>query len=218
MAYPTLETLVGASSVQALTSLGDDEAAKLRNLAIYAAESFCAQKFGLEEGVSIAVDGSGKRALALPRRLATLDTLVVSASALTASDVSLSENHDALYVNNDAGFNWYERAIRDDQPPLFASGIRSVTVTGDWGFTDDEIADDDPSTRLAMALRTDMEEQALALTGGLSESSRAFVKLRVTNLNEGPLSVNINQTAIGLSPDVMMLLEPYVWRPLGVLV
>lgn len=218
MAYPDRDTLVGASSIAALTGLTPEQQDSLRAMAIAAIENYTGQTFGLDEDLTVYVDGSGNRELPLPRRLATLTTLSGAGSSLTASDVFLSEKHDLLTVAPDPSFNWYEKAIRDDTPPLFATGPKSVAITGDWGWTDGELPPTDPNTRLALALRMDMEEQALAMENGLSETSRAFVKLRVARISEGPLDYGVDTSQIGLSPDVMMLLEPYVWRGLGVLV
>jgi hypothetical protein len=218
MAYPTLATLVGASSVDALTGLGAPEQTKLRQLAIYAVENFTGQEFTLESNLTIRVDGNGRKEIGLPRRLATLDALEVAGSSLTADDTELNANRSVLYVTPEINANWYEHAIRDDAPPLFSYGVNAVAITGDWGWTAAEMPDTDATSRLAMALRIDMEEQALAMSAGLSETSRAYVKLRVANLSEGPLNYSVDQSAIGLSPEVMMLLEPYVWRPLGVMV
>lgn len=218
MAYPSRATLVGASSVDALTGLASAQQDTLRAMAIAAVEGYCGQRFDLEEDLTLVMDGSGKRELPLTRRLASLTSLTSIGSSLTGSDVAINDRHDALYVSPDASFNWYEKAIRDDQPPLFASGIGAVSITGDWGFSDAELPATDATTRIAMAMRIDMEEQALAMVAGLSETSRAFVKLRVSNLSEGPMNYGVDQSALGLSPDVMMLLEPYVWKGLGVLV
>lgn len=209
MAYPDVDTLVDGSSVTELSDLSDDERDEVRTMAILAVESFCNQSFDEEIATERTVDGSGSRRLILPKRLSSLDTLTVYGGSLVATEVALTEKRDQLIVSPDAfPGNWYSQAIRDDRKPVFPLGSNTVTIEGTWGWADDEFPNP-----VAIAIRKDMEEQAYALTNPISTTTRAFTKLGMTSISEGPLDVRLDRQHIGMSRQVAMLLEPYVWHP-----
>src|SRR5262245_37706072 len=219
MAYPSRDDLVAASSQEALTSLSQEEQDDLRGLAIAAIEDFCGQSFTGED-TTRTIDGTGGRTLPLDRRLAELTSISVQGSSIDASDLLLNERHDELSVSADASMgNWYTRAIRDDVPPMFTGGAYTVEIEGIWGWLDTEIPDDDLATPVAQALRRDMEDQALAMATPLADSARALAKVRMPSMNEGPLSVRVEQGLVPLSSEVMQLLRSeggrFIWHPIG---
>lgn len=219
MAYPTRDDLVGASSEDALTQLSSEEQDDLRLLAIAAVEDFCGQSF-TEEDTTRVVDGSGGKTLPLDRRLAEVTTVTVSGSSIDASDLALNERHDELYVTAEASAgNWYTRALREDIPPLFTGGVSTVTIEGIWGWLDTELDPDDLTSVIAMAIRRDMEDQAIAKETPLAQTARSMSKVRSPNLAEGPLNFTMNQGLVALSSEVMQLLRSqggrYIWHPVG---
>ena len=116
---------------------------RLRIAAINAVEEYTGQRF-VPEPLTRTLDGSGTGVLYLDRRLADLDTLAVEGSALTASDVMLSEDRTRLHVRAELGaLNYYEKVMTQfaDNPALFTYGAGSVEIVGTWGWLSTEFPD-----------------------------------------------------------------------------
>lgn len=210
--YPSAEELVAASSVDALTSLTDEEQQALRDASIAAIEEFCNQSFELELDATKYVDGPGTGVLYLPKRLVNLTAIDVPDSALALSDVALSATNDIISIRPDSIIgNYYTNVLRElnDHLPLnFVWGRQNITITGDWGWSSVPDA-------VKIAIRRDMEDTALADSQGLSETIRAYRKMGVRDISQGNLRATMSG-ALGLSPTTMLLLEPYVWMgPIG---
>lgn len=211
MGYPTRADLVAASDVQALVDASAAAQDGWYAVAKRLVERFCNQRFDLEAGLTISVDGNGGRRVSLSRRLATFSDLSVTGSALDADNVALSADHDALVIGGVAGSTWAERALQD-APLVFPTGIGQIEVTGDWGWTDAEMPPTADSP-VGIAMRLDMEDQALAASSGLAESIRAAARSGTPNVEQGPLSVEIDAPEELLSREAQAVLEPYIWQP-----
>lgn len=220
--YPTTAELVAASTVSELTDLEEAQQDALRQEAIDAIEGVCRQSF-LQEGtegepVERIIDGPGSRELYLPKRLIELTKLATSGSALTASDVVLSEAGDRLHVPSERdGGTWATRAIAEATgrvDPIFPHGPGSVTVTGVWGWAEVPSA-------IVTALRLDMEDRALATGHALAESVRSTRALGVSGIDQGGLSVQLRNREPGVSARVRRVLRTgndgagYIWHRWG---
>lgn len=210
MAYPTSASLVAVSRVEALTTLTVPAQESLYAASKAAIEEFTGQSFDYLPATTFTLDGTGGKTVYLPRRLETLTGLIVQGSSLAKEDVVVAlPDRDKLSVRSDLGAigNYYTRAMRellnDNEPASFIYGIESVSVTGDWGW----LTFPDP---IAVALRKDMEDQALADSSALNESIRAYRKLGLRDISQGNLRAAVGG-APGLSDDVVRLLMPYVW-------
>jgi hypothetical protein len=214
--YPSRATLVAASAVDELTAASTTEQDAYHVVAQRLVERFCAQTFTLEPDVTVAIDGNGGTRLPLPRRLAVL-TGFGEDSTITADDAVLSADHDALLIGAASGLGmttWAERALMDFEQ-AWPSGPGAVSVTGDWGWTDAEMPDDADSP-IGVAMRLDMEDQALAATHGLVKTIRAAARFGIKSINEGPLGVDLDPPEVLLSPEAQAVLEPYIWQPVPV--
>jgi hypothetical protein len=209
--YPTVGELVEDSDVTELTSLSYDKQEALWHAAKIAVEEYVGQTFDFEPDTTKVFDGDGQRSIYLPKRLETLTTLEVAGSALVEGDVYLSDAHDRLHVNPDAGIgNYYERALMDIQgyPSLtFTAGDSTVSVTGDWGWSAFPAPVRD-------AMRFDMEEQALADANALSSTVHAVRRLGLGSIGQGGLRAEL-ATPPAVSPRVAQRLLPYVWHGQG---
>jgi hypothetical protein len=213
MAYPAASALQDASELPALKGLSDGELDDVYQLGIASIEDFCGQSFVEEEEIRV-LDGGGGKTVALDKRLAELTTLTVAGSSLQTTDVHLNDRHSELMVNVEAsGGNWVERTLREDMRPMFSAGPGTVTIDGIWGWLDTELDPMDLSNKIARALRLDMEDQALLITGPLAEVPRRMAKMRSERLSEGPLTVTTSQSIVPLSSGVQALLSDYVWQP-----
>lgn len=205
--YPAPAELVADSSIDALTTLPYEDQEVLFFSAKFAIEEYTGQTFGFTPDETRVLDGPGGRRIRLPWRLETLAALTVSGSALTAADVSLSAEHDALVVRAEAGVqNYYQRAMMEVQgwPSVgFTAGYSTVSITGDWGW-------ETFPEPVREALRIDMEDQALGDTNALGESLRAFRALGLRNVQQGNLTAQVLATN-ALSDRVVRLLAPYTW-------
>lgn len=211
--YPTVADLVAASSVDALTDASPTEQQGWYDASKRLIEAFCRQTFD-SETLTLAVAGSGDRRLPLPRRLAALDTIESVGSAIDASDVQLTPSHNCIEIKPSVygGGNWAERALRAGEPTTFARGFGTVSITGDWGFTDLEQTGE-VDTPLGVAFRLDMEDQALASLHGLAQTVRAASRLGLSNVNQGSLTATYERPDVALSPEVQSVLEPFIWQP-----
>jgi hypothetical protein len=213
--YPPVEDVVAGSTVDALTSLPIEEKQALYESSRLAVEEFCRQTFNYDPGTIRNLDGTGTKALYLPVRLDVLTSMVAGGSGLEVGDVEISESHDRLLVRSSAfETNYYTQAIRDFEgnlPLAFPYGAGNNSVGGDWGWGEVPEA-------VLRAIRRDMEDTALADQNALSHSIRAFRKLGLRDVSQGNLRADI-AGAWGLSPEVMLLLVPYVWEgPIGITV
>lgn len=218
--YPSTVDLVAASSQQALTDLDEAEQDRLRRSSIAAVEDYCRQSFDNWTGAKV-LEGSGGRQLYLPRRLSSLTDLVVARASLRVGDVTLTEDHDALEVAPTAGVgrNYYERAAYAADEALgydpdfnFTFGYGTVTVTGEWGWADDEF----PELVFDAILR-DMEDTALVDNNKLTPTIRQYRHMGVRDISQGNMRAAITG-APGLSADAMGLVSGLIWEgPLGAL-
>lgn len=206
--YPSPAEVVAESSLDALTALAYEDQEALWLSAKLAIEEFCAQTFTFEEATEKVFDGRGGRTVYLPKRLEVLDSLEVTGSGLDDTMVRISSNNDALHIRADAGLsNYYVRAmyeIQGSQPLCFTYGTDTITVTGDWGWSEFPQAVRD-------SLRLDMEDNALSDTNSLSQTLRAYRKLGLRDVSQGGLSASLGPPST-LSDRVMRLLDGYVWQ------
>lgn len=223
--YPDLATLLAASDLTELTSLDPDVQAGLRASAIGAVEGFCVQSFA-EDGtvadpVERVLDGPGAKKLWLPKRLAELVSLKVDGASIDETDVAIGSAgpipegaNDHLYLDTSAfAATWLTRALRPDEPPLFAAGVMNVRVSGIWGWKAAEFP-----VAIEQALRIDMEDQAAAAAHGLGSSIRALRALGAREASQGPLSVTAMRQHPVLSDRALELAEPYVFGAHGAVV
>lgn len=216
MAYPSRADLVTASEVAELTGASNEKQDGWYAVAKRAVESFCGQRFDSED-TTLVEDGDGSRLLPLRRRLAVLTAISGEASSIGVGDVEIvSPDHNALRIKASAagGGNWVERLMRDGVGVSFPLGRGTVSITGTWGWTDAELPAD-VDTAIGIALRLDMEDQALADDHGLASTVRAQARLGIREISQGPLSADIEPVDIPLSPEVQAVLEPYIWEPVG---
>lgn len=209
--YPALATLLAASDKPALTGASPESQAKWHAVSKRSIEQFCNQRFDLDANVTVTIESGGGTTLALPRRLATLATLATEWSSLDATDVALSDDHDALRIRDAllaGGGTWVERALRDG-PLSFPAG--AVALTGDWGFTAAEMPDSADSP-IGVAMLLDMESQALSDAHALSDSVKAQSRLGLAEIVQGPLSARISAPDVLLPVDAQIVLEPYIWQ------
>lgn len=222
MAYPTSAALVAAASGaarEALQALDDDQLDALRTAAIAAVENHCGQSFDGDEEATVTLDGTGGTRLYLPRRLAELDTLAVAGTGLAADQVTLADDFGALTINPVDVSNAYLRAMAtldDDMTSgnrRFHYGVANVTITGTWGWPDDDFP-----AAIAVALRMDMEENALADASSLAATIHAFRRLGLRSARQGNLSADIGIGQAGLSPRAQRMVAKFVWPVRGVAV
>lgn len=216
--YPTRADLVAASDVDALTGGTATQQQGWYDASKRLIEAFCGQRFD-SEVLTLRLDGTGDRRLPLPRRLAVLDSIESVGSSLDAADLELTASHNALIVKPSAwgGGNWAERALREGEPTSFRRGFGTVEITGEWGWSDAE-QDGSPDSALGVAMRLDMEDQALASLHGLANTVRAASRLGLKNVNQGSLSATIERPDVPLSSEVQQILEAngFVWQPVAV--
>jgi hypothetical protein len=216
VAYPTREDLVQASDVDELRNATETAQEGWYAVAKRLVERFCNQTFDLQEDVTVSVDASGGRRLALPRRLVSVSAITVPGSSIEAADVSVSAAGDALTVGAaGSGSTWLERALLD-APLLFPDGTEQVEITGDWGWTADEMPPTADSP-VGIAIRLDMEDQALVASHGLAASVRAAGRMGVQAIQQGPLNARVERPELLLSEEAVAVLAPdYVWQPVAV--
>lgn len=201
--YPTVDTLVAASTVTELTALPPDAQDALRSSAIAAIEEFCGQPFNLEAGVTKHMDGQGANQLFLPRRLEFLAAVLVNGVNVLGA-VALSESRSRLHYTGQLAIGYYEQAMAEVTGEKFPTGFDNVAIAGDWGWPQCP----EPVT---VALRFDMEDTARADTNQLSATVAAYRKLGIRDVSQGPLSVDV-QGVPGLTPRVQQLLRPFIWQ------
>lgn len=205
--YPTTEEFVADSSVSELTSLGEAEQDALRTASINAVEEFCNQTFTLEMQRSYTLDGTGTGVLYLPRRILNLTDIIVPESTVSPSEVIINERRDRLILwEGVSTTGYYQTAIRDladAWPVRFTFGMGNIVILGDWGW-------EAVPSAVKVAIRKDMEDTALADANGLSQTARAFRKMGMRDVSQGNLRAAVSG-AYGLSPEVMSLLDRYVW-------
>lgn len=216
MAYPAVADLVEASEVDELAQATAAKQLGYFNVAKRLVERLCNQTFDLEEDVTRTVDGNGGRRLSLPKRLVALSALSVPGSSIEAADVAVSASGDELTVGigGMSGSTWVERAMLD-APLIFPTGPSMIEITGDWGWTDDEMAPTAESP-VGIAIRLDMEDQALVDAHGLRSSVRAAGRMGVSMIQEGPLNARVERPDELLSAEAVAVLEPYIWQPAAV--
>jgi hypothetical protein len=222
--YPTAAELRDESSGAArieLDKLSAGQLEALRQSAIGAVEDFTGQRF-VAEVATRRVDGSGTGLLMLDRRLAVLDEIAATnAPTLNIDGVELSDGHDRIVVRQLSGVGWmlqrqyeWQGVGRDGQ--AFPIGNGNVTITGTWGWLDaDWLPVGDQPAALAnvrTALRTDMEDQALADANQLGPTIRAYRKLGVGEVRQGNVAAAIRNSA-SISPTIQRLLQRFVWTP-----
>ncbi len=219
MAYPSTADLVAASTVAELTGLEGAQQDALRQEAIDAIEGACRQSFlqegSKEEPVQRIADGSGSRALYLPKRLIELTELLVPDGGLTASNIVLSEAGDRLHIPAESdGSSWATRVIAEATgrtDPVFPDGYGAVAVTGVWGW-------EEVPSAIVTAIRYDMEDRALANQHALAESVRSTRALGVSGIDQGGLSVQLRAREPGVSARVRRVLRTgndgagYIWH------
>lgn len=213
MGYAPRADLVAASTVSELTGATVAQQDGWHAEAKRAVEAFCGQRFDLVTEART-LDGNGALRLPLEWRLATLTALTIDGVAVALGDVALTERKDAIRFKRLVGGNWLERALRDfsGDPTGFLYGFANIVVTGEWGWTDAEMPPTAASP-VGIAMRLDMEDQALAASHGLAKTVRAQARLGLDAVAEGPLSAQITRPEVPLSVDAQYVLEPYVWSP-----
>lgn len=211
--YPTAAELVAASDIDALGGLSADQQESLRLASISAVEEFVGQSFDSAVGTEV-LDGQGANYIYLPRRLTRLDSLVMRDASFPVVDWQISNDGSRLSLKPIAGLGYYEQALMEVSGQHLPAGIGNISVTGLWGW------DAVPET-IKLALRLDMEDQALADANGLALTVRGVSKLGLRGVSQGNLSLQIGSggsrtgpavPGAHLSARVLMLLRPYIWQ------
>jgi len=213
--YPTVAQLVEASNNEHLEALTEPQQAGLRTNAITMVEAYTGQKFIAEgtEGAPVTrvLSGTGSDELYLPARLEQLVSITVVDGSITAADCQLSEEHDYLYIVPTSTSTWVERQLRDTRQLVFPRDHRNnVQIAGVWGWA----ACPDP---VAQAIRFDMEDAASAESAEFAPSLQAWRKLGMSSMNQGPLSIQLEDRPMVLSPRAADLLDGagLVWGSIG---
>lgn len=215
MAYPTTAALVAASAEPQLHGLDVATQDELRLLAIKAVEQFCGQVFTETSAVRV-LGAQGGHQLPLDKRLAEVTSIEVVDSSLDAADCYFNERHSALIVKQTSlSSNWVERVIREDTPPVFTSGDGTVTIDGKWGWLDTEIDGTDLAHPVHVAIRLDMENQALTRATPLAEAARTMSRMRSDSITEGLLTVRTSGSVLPIATELQMLLHDFIWEPVG---
>lgn len=209
MAYPTTSELVALANVPELSGSPAERQDAYRTAAIVAVEGYCGQSFDLTSG-SVTLDGSGGQVLFLPQRCVSLTA--VEAGGLSADDVVvLDPERDRVRVRS-YGTSYYERAMRivTETRPLWPRGRDNISLTGTWGWADC------PAT-IALAIASDMGDQARSDSSPLAGSVTSLQGLGLTGYSQGNLSLQWGSRAssgapIPLSPRAARLIDArYVW-------
>lgn len=222
--YPSTAELVAASSNTVLKGLEKAEQDGLREEAILAIEGACRQSF-TQEGKDDApvvrkLDGTGSDVLYLPKRLVELVSIEVAGGVISADDVEVSEQRDRLSLPDPrSGTNWLLQAFAEargiDETRAFPSGPAAVEVSGVWGWADDEVP-----TAVAVALRYDMEDRAVANAHALADTVRSAKGLGVSGLSQGGMSMQLDGREAAVSTRVRRVLADaaLIWHgPVGAL-
>lgn len=211
MAYPTTAELVAASSVAELTSLTSTEQDSLRAIAISDIEQFTGQHFDPRPGTRL-LDSDGTKELYLEERLAEIDSLVVSKSALDATGVVLSDRRDRLHLKAELGqLGYAARALMDlsGDSYAFTPGFGTVQITGTWGWLESEFPE-----VIGEAIRFDMEDLARAQDGSTVAAVADYQRLGVRSASQGDVSFSFRDNGYGpalVSERVKALLVGYIW-------
>lgn len=210
--YPDVDELLAASSCAELIALDDDQAEALRLEAIVGVESYCGQSFlpeGTEEApASRFVDGSGGRALELPKRLEVLVEVLVEGASLAIDGIRLSDTHDRISIVRTAAPGYYETALEIPTSRTFETGPDAIEVRGVWGW----LAVPDAVTQ---ALRLHMEDRAMADANALAPSIRSYRGLGVSGIRQGNLSAQLEAFEPELSARARRQVADYVWTTSG---
>lgn len=213
--YPTTAELVEASDNDHLEALTGVQQDGLRTTAITMIEAYAGQKFIAEgtEGAPVTrvLSGTGATELYLPQRLEQLVTLTVVDGSLTAADCELAEEHDHLYIAPTSTSTWVERALRDTRELVFPRQQRNnIKVAGVWGWA---VCPD----TVVQAIRFDMEDAASAGSAEFAPSLQAWRKLGMSSMNQGPLSIQLEDRPLILSPRAADMLDAagLVWGSIG---
>jgi hypothetical protein len=203
MAYPTTAALVAASSVTELTDLTGPQQDGLRSAAITAVENYTGQVFEPVTGTKV-IDGSGSRELYLPARLESFTAVGIKGVGIPITEFAISDQKHRLYFSGAVG-NYYEQALLDgSEPKDFTYEPGAIAITGIWGWTTCPPA-------IVIALRYDMEDQALADANAISPTIGAWRKLGLSSISQGNLSATFAKHAPTLTSRVLRLVEPYAW-------
>ena len=208
MAYPDTATLVAASSVEELTGLTTEQQDSLRAAAIVAVESYCCQPFTDFPAETVDVEAGGGYELYLPKRLRVLTSVTpYGGDPLEEAALGVDPEGDRIvFHQNVVGTGYYSQALYEvsggDYPTCFPLG--TLQITGDWGW-------EDPPDAVVVALRYDMEEQALADQNALSSTVHAVRKLGLANIGQGSLRAELVTPPL-VSPRVEALLRDYLWH------
>lgn len=215
MPYPTTAELVAASANDQLKALDAAQQDALRSVAITSVEGYTGQSFdveGSEEApVTRLVAGTGSRELFLPQRLEQLVSISVPSGVITTSDVVVdADEHNRVFIARTGSSTWVERALRDSAELTFPRGADQVTIAGVWGWAECPDA-------VVTALRFDMEDAASAESSELAPSLRAWRKLGMGSMAQGPLSVQLADRPLVLSPRAADTLDTagMVWADVG---
>lgn len=210
MAYPTKEELVAQSSGDArgaLDALDGPQLTAVYNIAIRDVERYCKQSFSGTATKTFYVDGEGGPRVELPARLVELDELYVEGTPLDVTDVAIGGEGAFLDVHGEAVGNYYVQALRElsgNTNRSFPAGTKNVRVIGTFGW-------DEPPADVVDAIRMTMEDIALAEENELAATIRAYTRLGIASVRQGPLSVEIGAPA-PVSARVADMLADYVWE------
>jgi len=210
MAYPTTAELVAESTVGELVSLTPEQQDALRDAAITAAENYTGQAFTDYDG-EIEVEVEHGTEVYLPRRLRSFRSVTpvggepVDLTALRISD----DGARIAWRPNIVGVGYYSQALFEvsggDYLKEFPTGV--LVIDGNWGWTN-------PPAAVRMALRFDMEDNALADANALTPSVNYARTMGLTRLSQGNLNVDLGPLPT-LSPRVVRLLEAHVFLGRG---
>jgi hypothetical protein len=187
----------------------------LRSAAIVAIENYTGQSFEPFEGV-VTIESAGGPLLPLPRRLETFET--ISQGGVVLDDVTgvrFNQDRSVLYLRpNNLGY--YEQALYEVSGGAYPTkwDRALVEIDGLWGWSTVPAA-------VIVALRADMEEQALADSNAMSATVGVARRLGLRQMSQGNLSFSLGGGGGGagggitLSSRVQSVLAPYVWGGIG---
>lgn len=214
--YPSAAALVAGASGDARAALDALDAAQqdtLRTAAIVAVEEHCHQSFTAVTEARV-FDTVGGSRLLLDQRLAVLDTVQVWSTSLIAADFRLSRDRSVLTIAPIDTSTAYLRAMVELDPDMRSRHLPdrngSATVTGTWGWLSTEMP-----AGVAVALRIDMEDNALADSNALSSSVQSFRAMGLRSIRQGNLSADLLGHTPGLSARAKRALAGLVWNAHG---
>lgn len=205
--YPAVGDVIAQVTGEArayLDGLDPAQQDSLYAIALQDIESYTGQTFGGLSVETIALLGSGSDTLNLPKRLDSAQAVWIDDAPLDVTEYVVEDPmNGVLRLTRPPGSNYYERAMRDLLGPPTALWRGSVRVEGTWGWAAVPQA-------VLTSIRLTLEDVALAEGNELAAAIRAYERLGVKSIRQGPLSIDLAGSA-PVSDRVARHLSGYVW-------